>query len=275
MSTEELKGVARSALAPALAACASNPMDVLKTRMNMDSEMGATRRYTSMWDCARQTYAAEGLEGLQRGLRFAMVREASKCMFRIGLYDPIVTRLHGSKAGAPPMWKRFLAGASSGAIAAVVCNPLDLLKTRLQLEASHASGLTVNASVITVARQLVRAEGWKALWRGTPTSTLRSVISTGSTLPVMSWCKERYPERLPTGAVKDAVCAMIASVVLIACMNPVDVVRLPLRSSACKHPPMPTALVLMPPHTPGRCARGFIRSPPAALGSIPGPPIAR
>ena len=46
----------------------------------------------------------------------AMIRESTKCFFRIGLYQPVMDALHPpTTEGVAPMWKRFAAGATSGA----------------------------------------------------------------------------------------------------------------------------------------------------------------
>ena len=48
------------------------------------------------------------LPGLYRGLPVAMMREASKNMFRIGLFTPILKTIHPEDTPAPA-WKRFMA----------------------------------------------------------------------------------------------------------------------------------------------------------------------
>ena len=55
------------------------------------------------------------LLGVDRG----MIRESTKCFFRIGLYQPVMDALHPpTTEGVAPMWKRFAAGATSGATCA-------------------------------------------------------------------------------------------------------------------------------------------------------------
>ena len=119
---------------PAAAAIFTNPFDVAKTRLNLDRELqsSASRpHYRGTIDCILRTWDAEGMAGVQRGLSFALIREATKGVFRIGLHEPIVKRLHPSSAAPAPFYKKVLAGFGSGAIAALITNPLDLIKTRL------------------------------------------------------------------------------------------------------------------------------------------------
>ena len=144
-----LVGIACSAAAPAMACMITNPADVCKTRLNMDRELTldrARQQYRGVVDCFRQTWRAEGVRGVQRGLLFALVRESSKNTFRIGFYEPVADALdakrkrEGGKGGAP-MSTRLLAGGMTGSFSALVCNPLDLLKTRMQLRAgAHGVG---------------------------------------------------------------------------------------------------------------------------------------
>jgi hypothetical protein len=49
--------------------------------------------YSGPLDCMTKTFKAEGFTGLQRGLSMSMIREASKCFFRIGLYQPVPSHL--------------------------------------------------------------------------------------------------------------------------------------------------------------------------------------
>lgn len=113
--------MAISAAGPAFAAVFTNPADVAKTRLNMDRELqavGSRPRYAGTFDCIRQVWASEGLAGVQRGLNFAMVREASKCSFRIGLHEPIVNAMHHG-SGPAPFATKAIGGMLSGAISAL------------------------------------------------------------------------------------------------------------------------------------------------------------
>jgi hypothetical protein len=70
-----------------------------------------------------------------QGIVPALYREGSKNVFRIGMFEPIMRLLHDpvSEPGTVPMWKRVIAGATSGAMGAFACNPFELIKTRMQV----------------------------------------------------------------------------------------------------------------------------------------------
>ena len=226
---EVLVSMATSAIAPAMAALVTNPADVAKTRLNMDRELqpaNAPRRYRGILDCWRQTYSSEGVAGLQRGLGFVLVRESSKNAFRIGLYEPTVAVLQtcrGDSASVPaPIAVRVVAGMSTGALSALICNPLDLLKTRLQLEGSRET-----ASV--AMRQLVAAQGAWTLWRrGALANMCRSAMATGVALPVNARLKEAAqgtPAFVRRPALRDLCAALGSSAITAFVINPLDLIR--------------------------------------------------
>ena len=229
-----IANVGSSALAPAMAAMLTNPADVAKTRLNMDCELQpptARPRYAGVSDCLRTIYRTEGVQGLQRGLGFALVRESSKNAFRLGLYEPVVSALdsmrnnsdpHRHSAVVVPMSTHVTAGAFTGAFAALICNPLDLLKTRLQVAVS-------DIGAATSARELLLAEGPWTLWRrGVVANMGRSALGTSVALPVNArlkeWCAPvPLLSRHPT--LRDTVCALASAMATTLVINPVDLVR--------------------------------------------------
>ena len=110
-----------SSLAPAASAVLTNPIEVVKVRKQMDGELakkgqlqGGTLRII------HTILRTEGIRAAQAGLEVAMFREASKNIFRIGLFRPFLNHLHGDAEGTPPIWKRMIAGMCSGATAAQI-----------------------------------------------------------------------------------------------------------------------------------------------------------
>ena len=51
--------------------------------------------------------------------------------FRIGAYEP-VKGLLGASGPHSPLWKKIMAGATTGAVGSALVNPTDLVKIRMQ-----------------------------------------------------------------------------------------------------------------------------------------------
>lgn len=210
---------AASSSAPALAAVFTNPIEVCKVRQQMDKRPGG------LLSTLRAVHASDGIAGLQAGLRMAVVREGSKSIFRIGLFEPIVQLIHDRKQGPAPPHKRLAAGMSSGALSALICNPIELVKTRQQ--AASLVGAFEYKGPIDGLLQLHRAEGLAGMWRGTGVSMARSAAVTGPHLTTYTGVKELC---VSNGYLADApplhvLASLVGGLAGIVCNQPLDVVR--------------------------------------------------
>ncbi|PRW51045.1 mitochondrial carrier [Chlorella sorokiniana] len=61
---------------------------------------------------------------------------------------------------------QLVAGGTAGGLAAAATTPLDVVKTRLQLEGVHSATRYNTSSVLPVLRRIAEEEGTSALWRG-------------------------------------------------------------------------------------------------------------
>mmetsp|Transcript_44322 Transcript_44322/g.71255 ORF Transcript_44322/g.71255 Transcript_44322/m.71255 type:complete len:195 (-) Transcript_44322:39-623(-) len=114
----------------------------------------------------------------------------------------------------------------SGFAGAVICNPLDILKTRIQASGGgagnhHSYKPTAGFSLLwTIAAREGLIPG---LWRGVSANILRSVLFTSAVLPCNSVLKEK--SRMRPGLTRDGFCSFVASCIGVFIINPVDVTR--------------------------------------------------
>ena len=227
-------GLLYAGIAASVAVAVTHPADTVKTRMQLQGELvrqGAQPRYSSTLDCFVGSYKVEGLRGLQRGLPTAIVREFCVNCVRVGLFEPVLATLHDPERGSAPMHTRFAAGILTGCCGAMVTNPLDLLKTRMQAQASgenamvgHQHGYT---GVFDGIRRMVTEEGVQGMYKGVSASMLRLALGSAAQLSTYSRIKEWA---LTTQGAKDGpllhVAVSFASVVFgVTAMQPSDVVR--------------------------------------------------
>ncbi|KAF0752592.1 hypothetical protein AaE_005978, partial [Aphanomyces astaci] len=67
-------------------AAASNPVDVLKTRL-MTQPAGAAALYTGMFSCARRTFQEEGVKAFYKGFIPNWMRKAPWCVVFFVTYE--------------------------------------------------------------------------------------------------------------------------------------------------------------------------------------------
>lgn len=71
-------------------------------------------------------------------------------------------------------WNHLSSGALSGLTSAVILQPLDLLKTRLQ-QASEPSSTAKRRRLAPTIKQVLKEDGVRGLWRGTVPTLVRNV----------------------------------------------------------------------------------------------------
>ncbi|CAG8436174.1 1710_t:CDS:2 [Scutellospora calospora] len=243
----QLENFAMSAMAPSMAVVFTLPFDTIKVRMQLQGEVkflkdstGKTIRvvaekvYKNSFDCLRKTYKFEGLRGLEKGLVPSILKECSKNVFRLGLYDPILAVIHptddSTSSSSAPAWKRMFAGGLCGALGAVSANPFELVKTRLQSTAAVAIAVGNQygyTSVTSALRRIMHEEGGiKGLYRGSMISVGRGILGSAANLSSYTMLKdyakrEGYSDGIPL----DMACSLISAFVSVIFMNPLDVVR--------------------------------------------------
>ena len=84
----------------------------------------------------------EGAAALWKGLAPGLQRQLINGGLRIGLYDPIKSRVADAVAGGQDtLGVKVISGLLSGALAISVANPTDLVKVRMQAEGRLPPGV--------------------------------------------------------------------------------------------------------------------------------------
>lgn len=213
-------------LGPSTAALFTNPMEVAKVRLQMQTHMLAKdptfKPYKNFADALVRVQRAEGWGALQAGLQMAVVREGCKCSLRLGLYKPVLDQFHSDPRSPAPMYKSMGVGAFCGAMASLSCNPLDLTKTRMQQK---------TMPVMQCIRQVVSEGGVKALWKGTSVSIYRSILAGLANAPIkyrlQSMLKEQGFKADTTSQLilRTVLCSFPSAACAVAFMQPMDTIR--------------------------------------------------
>lgn len=122
---------------------------------------------------ARSLYQTEGLRGLYRGYFASLctyVPTSAIWWASYGICDGY-TRSHPVLSSAPHLLLNAVSGGTAGIISSVATNPLDVVRTRLQVEGSRSSWKTIQT--------LWREDGPRWLARGV-TARIMSAVPSGA-----------------------------------------------------------------------------------------------
>lgn len=229
-----------------------NPFDVVKTKLQTQNQLNADasrRIYNSTLHCARRVRLEDGLlRGLWLpGLTASIMRDVVNGGVRMGGYASALQMWHevvpwGAPRGEPrPAFAtKLLAGMSTGAVGAVLANPMDVIKVRLQAESgSVQSGVYVTGlrqgqppspGFVVSAWRLARVEGIReGLFRGVGANCMRASLVTSGQLASYDQTKLLLAANA-VGPLKDEkarimAASAVAGLVAATVAAPVDLIR--------------------------------------------------
>uniref|UniRef100_A0A3Q1J598 Solute carrier family 25 member 36 n=1 Tax=Anabas testudineus TaxID=64144 RepID=A0A3Q1J598_ANATE len=161
---------------------ATNPIWLIKTRLQLDSRNRGERRM-SAFECMRRVYQMDGLRGFYRGMS-ASYAGISETVIHFVIYESIKRKLLESKAhasmdeedesvkDASDFVGMMLAAATSKTCATSIAYPHEVVRTRLREEGTRYRSFF--HTLITVPRE----EGYRALYRGLTTHLVRQIPNT-------------------------------------------------------------------------------------------------
>lgn len=221
--------VALAGCSNALAAAFTNPIDVVKIRLQMDNAIGQgggaaavqKAEYNGVVDAFGKIYSAEGVtRGLYRGIAASLLREMSYSGIRMGLYEPTKQMLGDDGS----LGLKVVSGAITGCFGSALANPLDLVKVRMQNSRGAPAYASVPHALAAIARE---GSGVYGLWRGTGPTCARATLLTASQVPAYDHVKHLMLDNghMSEGYLCHFFCSMVAGVVAAAVTSPADLVK--------------------------------------------------
>jgi len=270
-----------SGLAVASATCFTNPIDVCKTRLQLQAQVQG-QKPLGIVSMSTSILRNEGMSALTKGLAPSVARGLLYGGLRLGLYAPTKRTLVALQSSVPQQQRqaeqglglKIIAGSMSGCLAAAITNPTELLKTRLQapnLKPEHTTTLGV-------LRAVVAADGVQGLWRGAIPGMARAATLTASQCATYDEAKRAIVAYTGLGdrsLLAQLASSMLTGLVTTTVANPMDVVKTIMFTSN-KGPPAAqeqrlAAAATAPAgggaHTGGD-ARASLPSKPAATGPL-------
>eukprot|EP00960_Hanusia_phi_P055312 762935-Hanusia_phi.AAC.3 len=210
-------------LASVVAQTCTQPVEVVKTRLQISGEVGAAahKTYNSFLGSATMVARNEGFFGLYKGMSAAALREMSYSSLRFGLYEPFKRVLGESDAKHTPIWKKFASGAAAGIVGSGLANPTDVLKVRMMANEGEPKRM------ITIAKEVYADGGLTAFYRSVHTTMIRAAILNATKLAAYDDLKQNLLKHniMQEGMPLHFCCSMFAGVMVAATTSPVDLVR--------------------------------------------------
>lgn len=147
-----------------------HPLDTIK--VHIQTQDFRNPKYTGTWHCFRTILARDSVAGLYRGMSSPMAGVAFVNAIVFGVYGNTQRQLSEPDA----LYSHFVAGATAGIAQTPICSPMELAKTRLQLQSS--SGLQFSGPVQCL-RYIYRNEGFRGVFKGLGVTFLREAPGYG------------------------------------------------------------------------------------------------
>ncbi|XP_057703143.1 solute carrier family 25 member 34 [Corythoichthys intestinalis] len=218
----------------ALACCAAcvftNPLEVVKTRLQLQGELRARgtyqRHYRGVLQALWVVGRTDGLRGLQKGLSVGLIYQGVMNGVRLGTYSYCealgITSYHGGSV---------LSGAGAGALGAFIASPAYLVKTHLQAQTVEAIAVGHQHNHMGVSdafATIYRKEGLIGLWRGVNGAVPRVMVGSAAQLATFTSAKEwvSHSQWFSPGAswLVALIAASISGVAVAITMTPFDVI---------------------------------------------------
>ncbi|XP_075545419.1 mitochondrial 2-oxodicarboxylate carrier [Dermacentor variabilis] len=177
------------AVAGFIEVCVNHPLDVVKTRLQMQSA-GDPNRYKSIADCFRRMTKSEGVLSIYKGIVPVLVVETPKMALRFLVYEQTKRLLSPHLSLVP---NNLISGFLAGAIEGIAVNPFEVVKVRLQTDRTLVAA---QPSAYSLARQIYRKNGLgrEGLSLGLTSNIFRHGVFVMFYFTIYAKLKEAAPE---------------------------------------------------------------------------------
>ncbi|XP_064638602.1 mitochondrial thiamine pyrophosphate carrier-like [Lineus longissimus] len=183
-------------LSGCIASLASQPLDVLRTRL---VAQGEPKVYTSLHNACLSMYNREGARSFFKGLTPTLFQVAPQTGLQFAFYAfftkgwKVIFKHDDSKKKRIGGFQSLICGSVAGICSKAVVYPLDLTKKRLQVqgfeEARKQFGeVPIYRGLFNCLVMIVKDEGARGLYKGIWPSILKAALSVGITFYTYEQC---------------------------------------------------------------------------------------
>lgn len=152
--------IASGAFSGAISTAVTNPVEVLKVRLQMNSDLRQRGPIAEM----RRIVSKEGIGALWKGVGPASVRAAALTASQLATYDESKQILVNWTPLEEGFYLHLTSSTIAGLVSTLITAPIDMVKTRLMLQRESVVGSYKNG--FHCAYQVLRTEGPRGLYKG-------------------------------------------------------------------------------------------------------------
>uniref|UniRef100_A0A5B6ZAJ3 Putative Mitochondrial substrate carrier family protein n=1 Tax=Davidia involucrata TaxID=16924 RepID=A0A5B6ZAJ3_DAVIN len=208
-------------------ACCLQPIDVIKTRLQLDR----SGSYKGIIHCGTTVARTEGVRALWKGLTPFATHLTLKYSLRMGSNAVFQSAFKDSQTGNLSNRGRVLAGFGAGVLEALaIVTPFEVVKIRLQQQRGLSPELLKYKGPVHCAGMIIREEGLLGLWAGAAPTVMRNGINQAAmftaknTFDSILW-KKQEGDRKVLQPWQSMISGFLAGTAGPVCTGPFDVVK--------------------------------------------------
>ncbi|CAN1296873.1 ADP,ATP carrier protein ER-ANT1 [Linum perenne] len=154
-------------------------LDYARTRLGTDSRecrINDRRQFKGLLDVYRKTWSSDGIVGLYRGFGVSIIGITLYRGMYFGIYDTVKPILLVGSLEQGNFLASFFLGWSITTVSGVCAYPFDTVRRRMMLTSGQPNKYR---NAVHALREIVRVEGFAALFRGVTANMLLGVAGAG------------------------------------------------------------------------------------------------
>lgn len=182
----------------------TNPLEVVKTRMQLQGELAAkgtyAKPYKSILDAFVTIAKNDGYWALQKGLAPSLCFQFGINSARLGIYNTAFENGYTrTKDGKQSIWRNAFWGGLGGFIGSALASPFFMLRTHLQSQAVTQIAVGYqhkHTGMMSALKDIFQKHGIRGLYRGVAVTMPRAMLGSGGQLAGYGYTKDmllRHP----------------------------------------------------------------------------------
>ncbi|XP_026318425.1 mitochondrial 2-oxoglutarate/malate carrier protein-like [Hyposmocoma kahamanoa] len=211
-----------------MATCIVQPLDLIKTRMQLAGMGKSSVAVTS------EIVAMEGFMALYNGLSAGLLRQATYGTTRLGVFNYLFDSYKERNQGvAPGFVQKTMLGTVSGGIGAFIGTPTEVVLIRMTADGRLPERQRRNySSVFEALSRIVKEEGVLKLWRGAAPTVFRAMVVNAAQLSTYTQAREMMLVSISDGILLHFSASMVAGLVTAIASLPVDIAKTKIQNAA-------------------------------------------